>query len=122
MAVQTLPARLAATVVGQDRLKQAVAAAVITFLLASLIVGIELVSSTGALAYATRYREVFIVTVAVFLGSLAVGYMREGNPWPALIGGGVVTGLLLAVLILQAESPFFMSLVPFKAPIINWGS
>src|SRR4029453_11634440 len=108
--------------VGQERLKQALASAVITFLLTSLIVGIETVSSTGELTFNTRYKEVCIVSVAVFFGSIVVSLMREGRPLPALIGAGAVTVVLDTILALQDSSDVFKALVPFQAPIVNWGS
>jgi hypothetical protein len=77
-------------------LKQAVAAGVITFLLASLIVGIETVSSTGALDFTTRYKEVFIATVGVFVGSLVISQCGQDGRRSAFVAGGVrVVALLL---------------------------
>ncbi|HYX02242.1 MAG TPA: DUF3382 domain-containing protein, partial [Reyranella sp.] len=55
-----------------ELLKQALAAGVVTFLLTSLIVGIETISSTGQLTFNTRYKEVFVASVAVFFGSIVV--------------------------------------------------
>ena len=60
MAVRALSPALSIASAGHERLKQALAAAVITFLLTSLIVGIETVSSTGELTFNTRYKEVVI--------------------------------------------------------------
>jgi len=86
MAERAMSTPLSMTFVGQERLKQALAAAIITFLLTSLIVGIETVSSTGELAFNTRYKEVCIAAVAVFFGSIVVSYMREGNAPPNSAG------------------------------------
>src|SRR5215475_12287207 len=122
MAVREMSRPVPLVLFNAERLKQALAAAVITFLLASLIVGIETVSSTGELAFNTRYKEVFIVSIAVFFGSIVVGLMREGNPLPALIGGGIVTVVLDTILALQDSSDVIKMLVPFKAPIVNWGA
>lgn len=122
MAVREMSIPLAVASAGQERLKQALAAAVITFLLTSLIVGIETVSSTGELAFNTRYKEVCIAAVAVFFGSIIVSYMREGNALPALVGGGGVTVVLVAILLLQDTSDAIKMLVPFRATIVNWGA
>jgi len=122
MAVREMSSPVSLAAIGQERLKQALAAAIVTFLLTSLIVGIETVSSTGELAFNTRYKEVCIAAVAVFFGSIVVSYMREGNVRPALFGGGGVTLALIAILLLQDASPVIKMLVPFQATIVNWGS
>jgi branched-chain amino acid transport system permease protein len=114
--------RPAAAADTQELLKQALAAGVVTFLLTSLIVGIETVSSTGQLTFNTRYKEVFVASVAVFFGSIVVNLMREGRPRPALFGGGGVAVVLLALLILQYSYPELAVWLPFQAPIVNWGS
>src|SRR5262245_62618505 len=95
------PASEEASAVTPAMLQQAAAAGVITFLLTSLIVGIQTVSSTGQLDFTTRYKEVFIAAGAVFFGSILVSLMREGKPLPALIGGGAVTLIVGAILLLQ---------------------
>jgi branched-chain amino acid transport system permease protein len=106
----------------QDILKNAVLAAFVTFLLGIGIVGIETVSSTGELAFTTRFPEVFIAVAGVFLGSVAISLMRAGYPMPALIGAGAVTVALLAALVLEAENPVFKLLLPFKSVTIDWGA
>lgn len=106
----------------QGILKTAALAAFVTFLLAVSIVGIETVSSTGQLTFATRYTEVSIAVIGVFFGSLAISLMRAGHPMPALIGAGAVTIALLTALVLEAEHAFFKSLLPFKAVAIDWGA
>ena len=83
--------RREASSVTPEMLKQAVAAGVVTFLLASLIVGIETVSSTGALDFATRYKEVFIATIGVFVGSLVISQMRAGRPQVGVVVAGGVS-------------------------------
>src|SRR5262249_9757163 len=87
-----------------------------------LIVGIETISSTGQLTFNTRYKEVFVASIAVFFGSIVVSLMREGRPLPALFAGGGVTIVLLALLILQYFYPGLAVWLPFQAPILNWGS
>ena len=103
-------------------MKNALAVGIVTFLLTSLIVGIETVSSTGQLTFNTRYTAVCIASVGVFFGSIVVSYMREGNPWPALIGGAVVTVVLDTILAFQGSSETIRAFVPFQAPIVNWGA
>jgi branched-chain amino acid transport system permease protein len=122
MAVREISSPLAVAFIGQERLKNALAVGVVTFLLTSLIVGIETVSSTGALTFNTRYTAVCIASIGVFFGSIVVSHMREGNPWPALIGGAVVTIVLDIILAFQGSSETIRAFVPFQAPIVNWGA
>jgi branched-chain amino acid transport system permease protein len=122
MAVREISSPLAVAFIGQERLKNALAVGVVTFLLTSLIVGIETVSSTGALTFNTRYAAVCIASIGVFFGSIVVSHMRDGNPWPALIGGGVVTIVLDIILAFQGSSETIRAFVPFQAPIVNWGA
>jgi branched-chain amino acid transport system permease protein len=105
----------------QEMLRTAVGAGVVTFLLTSLIVGIETVSSTGQLDFVTRYKEVFIASIAVFLGSLVVSQMRAGRPIVGVIAGGGVTAALLAILLAQGEDGALKWLLPFNSMIVNWG-
>ncbi len=105
-----------------EMLKQAVAAGVITFLLTSLIVGIETVSSTGALDFTTRYKEVFIATLSVFVGSLVISQMRAGRPQIGVAVAGGVSVLLLLLLLVQERGLIPKEFLPFNSMIINWGS
>jgi branched-chain amino acid transport system permease protein len=123
-AARSSPAmlRAGATLDIPEILKTAALAAVVTFLLAVSIVGIETISSTADLTFATRYTEVFIAVVGVFFGSIAISLMRAGYPMPAFIGAGVVTIALLAALVLEAEHEFFRALLPFRSIAIDWGA
>ena len=111
-----------ASAVTREMLKQAVAAGVITFLLASLIVGIETVSSTGVLDFTTRYKEVFIATIGVFVGSLVIGQIRAGRPQIGVVVAGGVSVLLLLLLLVQEWGVIPKEFLPFNSMIINWGS
>ncbi|MGH6932669.1 MAG: ABC transporter permease subunit, partial [Dongiaceae bacterium] len=103
-------------------LRTAFAAGVVTFLLTSLIVGIETVSSTGQLAFTTRYKEVFIASIAVFVGSLVVSQMHAGRPTIGIVAGGGVAAVLLFILLAQTEDGALTWLLPFKSLIVNWGA
>ncbi len=119
-AAQAKPAE--ASAVTPEMLKQAIAAGVITFLLASLIVGIETVSSTGALDFTTRYKEVFIATIGVFAGSLVISQIRAGRPQVGVVVAGGVSAVLLLLLLVQERDLIPRGFLPFKSMIINWGS
>jgi branched-chain amino acid transport system permease protein len=106
----------------QGILKKAVLAAVVTFLLACSIVGIETVSSTGQLVFVTRFSEVFIAVLGVFFGSMAISLMRAGHPIPALIGSGIVTAVLVGALLLEESSSLAHMLLPFQSVTVDWGA
>ena len=101
--------------------KEAAGVGIVTFLLTSLLVGVQTVSSTGQLDFTTRYKEVFIVTIAVFLGSLVISQMRAGRPQVGVIAGGAAAALLLTILLIQRDDEMLKWLLPFKSSIINWG-
>src|SRR5262245_59770405 len=82
-----------------EMLKQAAAAGIVTFLVTSLIVGIQTVSSTGTLDFTTRYKEVIIASLGVFVGSLVISQMRAGRPFVGVIAGGAVSAAILALLL-----------------------
>jgi len=103
-------------------LKTAAFAAAITFLLAVGIVGIETVSSTADLTFSTRYTEVLIAVIGVFLGSVAISLMRAGHPLPAFLGASAVTIALLTALVLEAENAVFKTMLPFRSIAIDWGA
>lgn len=115
------PASEEASAVTPAMLQQAAAAGVITFLLASLIVGIETVSSTGQLDFTTRYKEVIIATIGVFFASLVINLMRAGRPVVGIVAGGGVTAVLLVLLLIQEAGTDVKWLLPFKSMIVNWG-
>ena len=66
--------------------RRAAGAAGVTFLLSVAIVGVELVSSTGQLTFATRFGSVFVACAAVFLGYVALGYLKAEQPIVPMIG------------------------------------
>jgi branched-chain amino acid transport system permease protein len=105
-----------------EMLKQAVAAGIITLLLSSLIVGIETVSSTGVLDFTTRYKEVIIASIGVFVGSLVISQMRAGRPQIGVIVAGGVSVALLLLLLVQEWDLIPKEFLPFNSMIINWGS
>jgi branched-chain amino acid transport system permease protein len=102
--------------------KEAAGTGIVTLLLASLIVGIQTVSSTGQLDFTTRYKEVFIASIAVFLGSLVVSQMRAGRPQIGVVAGGATTALLVALLLIQPDDGTLKWLLPVQSVIVNWGA
>ncbi|MEX2650055.1 MAG: high-affinity branched-chain amino acid ABC transporter permease LivM [Alphaproteobacteria bacterium] len=101
-------------------IRRAAAAAGVTLILTGGIVGFELVSSTGELAFTTRFGAVAVATVAVFLGALAMGLLKAGRPWPAVIGAGIVGAALLFVLLGAADDPVIARFKPFQSAVVDW--
>jgi branched-chain amino acid transport system permease protein len=100
--------------------KGALAAAVLTFVLTSLVVGIETISSTGALTYHTRYRAVICAAIGVGIVYLLVRLIHIGRPRVPLIGGIVL--LVLAVVQAMARSGDWpiAEFVMFDSAVVNW--
>lgn len=101
--------------------KGAVGACILTLVLASLVVGIETISSTGALTYDTRFRAVFCAAVGVGIVYFLAELLKKGRPLPALIGGLVLLVLIGGVTWMQGEGMALGQLVPFQSPVVNWG-
>jgi branched-chain amino acid transport system permease protein len=104
----------------QESLRDAAGAGILTILLASLIIGVETVSSTGQLDFVTRYKEVAIAGIGVFCASLVISHMRAGRSIVGVIAGGGTAAILLAILLAQRDDGTLAWLLPFKAPIVNW--
>jgi branched-chain amino acid transport system permease protein len=121
-AVKPPSSRAAMTTENVKMLQTAFLAGAVTFLLTSLIVGIETVSSTGQLAFTTRFKEVVIATVGVFVGSIVITQMRAGRPLVGVVVGGGVTAVLLLLLLIQGQDAVQSWMLPFRSMIVNWGS
>src|SRR5262245_9085237 len=101
-------------------LRTAFLAGGVTFLLTSLIVGIQTVSSTGQLDFTTRFKEVIISAVGVFIGSIVITQMRAGRPLVGVIVAGGISAVLFLILVSQGHDTAQSWLVPFQSMIVNW--
>ena len=77
--------------------KDSALAALIAFALFITMVGLRIVEVQGGQAIETRFLDVIVAVVLVFIGRMGMILVRQGFPLPVLIGGGVVAacGLLL---------------------------
>ena len=77
--------------------KDSALAALIAFALFVTMVGLRIVEVQGCQAIETRFLDVIVAVVLVFIGRMGMILVRQGYPLPVLIGGGVVAacGLLL---------------------------
>src|SRR5688572_1481850 len=100
--------------------KNAIGAGLLTLVLASLIVGIETISSTAGIAFETRYRAVFCAAIGVAIIYFLAQMIKAGRPLVPLIVGGALTALMLILALGQADGWAIASLVPFESPVVNW--
>ena len=95
-------------------------AAVLTFLMTSLIIGLELVASQAGLQLKPRYNIVLYCVLAVALGSTAVFALGQ-RTWrlPMLVGVVLAVVLLIPLLTggLRSDLAF---LLPFHVAPLNW--
>src|SRR5262245_22257473 len=101
-------------------LKGSIAAAVITLVLASLVVGIETISAPTGITYETRYVAVFTAAIGVGIVYWLAQLIKAGRPLIPLIVGAALTVLMLLLALAQAEKWALASLVPFASPVVNW--
>jgi branched-chain amino acid transport system permease protein len=100
--------------------KGAIGAGLLTLILASLVVGIETISSTAGIAFETRYRAVFCAAIGVAIIYFLAQMIKAGRPLVPLIVGGALTALILILALGQADGWAIAGLVPFESPVVNW--
>ncbi|HEV8390804.1 MAG TPA: high-affinity branched-chain amino acid ABC transporter permease LivM [Dongiaceae bacterium] len=101
--------------------RTAAGAGILTLVLASFVVGIETISSTGALTYDTRFRAVICAAIGVAIVYFLVGMLKAGRPVPALLGGAALLVVLGGLTWAKGAGLAVGELVPFASPVINWG-
>ena len=102
-------------------LKGSIAAGVLTVVLTGLIVGIETISSTGALTYDTRFRAVFAAAIGVAIVYFLVQMLRIGRAVAPLIGGLLLIAVLGGLMWAHGAGLAVGHLLPFEAAVVNWG-
>ena len=70
--------------------KESALAAFVALMLTVTMVGLRTTDSGGSLIIETRFLEVAVAVLLVFLGRFGLVLIREGMPMPVLIGGVVV--------------------------------
>jgi branched-chain amino acid transport system permease protein len=99
-------------------LRDAAIAGVVTFLLASQIVGIETIDNPAGLEFTTRYLEVLGAVVLVVLGRIAMHLIRIGKA-PVALAGSLVVAIIL-ILSLRFGEEIGFKLLPFTNEVIDW--
>ncbi len=100
--------------------KGAAGAGILTLVLASLVVGIETISSPGGITYETRYGAVFCAAVGVAIVYFLAQLIKAGRPMIPLVGGGALLVLTVVLALAQVEGWPIAGLVPFDSPVVNW--
>jgi branched-chain amino acid transport system permease protein len=102
-------------------LKGSIAAGVLTVVLTGLIVGIETISSTGALTYDTRFRAVFAAAIGVAIVYFLAEMLRTGRATAPLLGGVALIAVLGGLMWAHGAGLEVGHLLPFEAAVVNWG-
>jgi len=104
----------------QKLTKGAIGAGLVTLLLASLVIGIETISSTGALTYETRFRAVFCAAIGVGIVYFLVRLINVGRLLIPLIGGIVLLILTVVQAVAQVEGWAIAAFAMFDSAVVNW--
>ena len=104
----------------KDLFRHVAGAAVLTFLMTSLIIGLELVASQSGLQLQPRYGIVFYCVLAVAFGSTAVFALGQ-RTWrlPMLVGIVLAIVMLIPLLTGNVKSDLAF-LLPFPVAPLNW--
>ena len=101
--------------------KGSIAAGILTLVLTGLIVGIETISSTGALTYEARFRAVFAAAIGVAIIYFLAELLKNGRSIAPLVGGVVLIVLLGGLMWAHGAGYEVGDLLPFESPVVNWG-
>ncbi len=100
--------------------KGAVGAGILTLVLASLVVGIETISSPTGITYQTRFRAVICAAIGVAIVYFLAQLIKAGRPMIPLVVGGALLVLTVTMALAQAEGWAIADLVAFNSPVVNW--
>jgi branched-chain amino acid transport system permease protein len=105
----------------RELVKRGLVAGFITLVLASLLVGIETVSTVNGLQVATRYRAVFCAAIGVAIVYFLIEMLKAGRPlWP-LIGGLIMIALFAVLEWARSAGLPLGDQLPFNSWVVNWG-
>jgi branched-chain amino acid transport system permease protein len=101
--------------------KRAIIAGIVTLLLASLLVGIETVSTVNGLQVATRYRAVFFAAGGVTVVYFLIEMLKAGRTLAPLVVGLVTLAVFAVLEWAQVEGLPLGDQLPFNSWVVNWG-
>jgi branched-chain amino acid transport system permease protein len=105
----------------RDFLKRSLAAGAVTLILASLLVGIETVSTVSGLEVATRYRAVFCASIGVAIVYFLIEMQKVGKTLVPMIGGLAMIGLFALLEWAKSAGLPLGDQLPFNSWVVNWG-
>ena len=101
--------------------KRAIIAGLVTLVLASLLVGIETVSTVNGLEVATRYRAVFFASAGVAVVYFLIEMLKAGRTLAPLVVGLLMIVTFAVLEWAQAEGLPLGDQLPFNSWVVNWG-
>ena len=101
--------------------KRALVAGFVTLVLASLIVGIEAVSTVNGLEVATRYRAVFCASIGVAIVYFLMEMLKAGRALVPLVVSLAMIVLFAVLEWARAEGLPLGDQLPFDSWVVNWG-
>ena len=101
--------------------KRALVAGFVTLVLASLLVGIEAVSTVSGLEVATRYRAVFCASIGVAIVYFLMEMLKAGRTLVPLVVSLAMIVLFAVLEWARAEGLPLGDQLPFDSWVVNWG-
>ena len=101
-------------------IKDALITAVVVFLLASQLVGIETIDNPTGLTFITRYDDVFAAIVVVIAGRIGLRLLREGIILPVLVGSLAFAAAVIVPLLVGGDVAERFRLLPFDNVVVDW--
>src|SRR5581483_2863042 len=111
----------ASTVDYREFAKRAIVAGFVTLVLASLMVGIETVSTVSGLEVATRYRAVFAASIGVAIVYFLIEMLMAGRTLVPLLGGLAMILVFAVLEWAQIQGLPLGDQLPFNSWVVNWG-
>jgi branched-chain amino acid transport system permease protein len=99
---------------------RALGAAIVTVVLASLVVGIETISAPTGITYETRYVAVFAAAIGVGIVYFLAQLIRSRQTLLPLVVGGLLLLLTVGFALGQSEGWEIGKMAPFASPVVNW--
>src|SRR5690606_35620342 len=101
--------------------KDAFLTALVVFLLASQLIGIETIDDPKGLRYITRYDDVIGAVLIVVAGRIGLHLLRVRIALPVLFGAGLFAAAELASLLFGgAGSDWQPRVLPFNSDVVRW--
>ncbi len=100
-------------------IKDAIVTAVVVFLLASQLVGIETIDNPAGLEFVTRYDVVFAAMILVVAGRAGLQLLRHGIALPVLIVGLVFALVVFATLLWGDADGGHFRILPFESDVVQ---